>query len=183
MGAAYSTDDQKRLMEYQQLKKDLQDISFQAANTPNEYDSAMQYPDTDNVMQSRNAARNFINLLFRRIGHMLSPRPCVGNFISLFLVIGILVMIRAEIITKIGSYNVEKYLPYIGYASLIVGAITIIKSGTRSLLIPLLAVVIGGIVATTIQPHELILTFQKAVYQGMFVVGLIGLVIAAFSID
>ena len=34
-------DDQKRLMEYQQLKKDLQDISFQTANTPNEYDSAM----------------------------------------------------------------------------------------------------------------------------------------------
>ena len=44
---------QKRQAEYAKLKQDLADITYKSANTPNEFDSAMKYPDTDKVLQSK----------------------------------------------------------------------------------------------------------------------------------
>jgi hypothetical protein len=173
---------QKRQAEYAKLKQDLADITYKAANTPNEFDSAMKYPDTDKVLQSK-GRKGFVNLVLDRLAHMLSPRPITGNFIALGIILVVLITVRANLITHVGQYDIKSYLPYIGYFALLGGAIQIIKSSTRSLIIPLVATVAGGVIATSMNATDLVFTFSQAVYQGMFVVGLVGLIIGAFSID
>ena len=46
-----------------------------------------------------------------------------------------------------------------------------------------LAIVIGGIIAFGMGQHDIVMTFGKYVYQGMFVCGLTGFLIAGFTID
>jgi len=175
--------DQKRVTEYNKLKTDLADISYRSANTPNEFDSAMQSPDTDRVLQSRKGKDNFINLFIARVQHMCSPRPAVGNFIALGIILAVIFLLRSGVVTHIGSYDVSKYLPYLGYGALIAGALQIIKSATRTLLIPLLALVIGGLITVSMGQNDIVMTFGNEIYQGMFICGIIGLIIASFSID
>ncbi|MBK2046062.1 hypothetical protein IB644_05810 [Allofrancisella guangzhouensis] len=171
-------DEKKRLVEYEKLKKELAEITKQ----PTEFDSAMKYSDTDKVLQSK-GKKSFINSLFDRLTHMLSPRPVTGNFISLGIITVVLIFSRSNIITNIGGNDITEYLPYIGYFALVVGGLQIIKSSTRSLLIPVLATVIGGVFATSMNPDTLVFTLHQVVYQAMFITGLLGLTIGAFTID
>ena len=176
-------EEQKRLQEYQTLKKDLEEISYRSANSLNEFDSAMQSPDTDRVLQSRKGKDHFINIAIKRFQHMLSPRPAVGNFIALALIISVIVLLRGNFIQKIDGYDVHKLLPYLGYGALVAGALQIIKSATRTLLIPLLAIIIGGLIIAAMGQNDVVMTFDKWVYQGMFISGIVGLIIASFAID
>jgi len=175
--------DQKRVDQYNKLKADLEDISYRAANTNNEFQSAMQSPDTDRVLQSRKGKDNFINLFIARVQRMCSPRPAVGNFIALGITLAVLFLMRSGIVTHIGSWDVSNFLPYLGYLALVSGALQIIKSATRTLLIPLLALIIGGLITASMGQNDIVMSFGKEVYSGMFVCGIIGLIIASFSID
>jgi len=141
--------DQKRVDQYNKLKADLEDISYRAANTNNEFQSAMQTPDTDRVLQSRKGTDNFINLLIARVQRMCSPRPAVGNFIALGITLAVLFIMRSGIVTHIGSWDVSNFLPYLGYLALVSGALQVIQSATRTLLIPLLALIIGGLITAS----------------------------------
>jgi len=71
--------------QYQRLLEDIEDKTYKAVNTPNEFSSAMQYPDTYNVLKSKKKNKSFFDLLYARLIHMLSPRPVIGNFIALGL--------------------------------------------------------------------------------------------------
>jgi len=114
---------------------------------------------------------------------MCSPRPAVGNFIALGIILAVIFLLRSGVVTHIGSYDVSEYLPYLGYGALIAGALQIIKSATRTLLIPLLALIIGGLIAVSMGQNDIVMTFGNGIYQGMFICGIIGLIIAAFAID
>jgi hypothetical protein len=143
----------------------------------------MQSPDTERVLQSKKGKDNFMNTLIRRLQHMCSPRPAIGNFIALGIIVAALCFTRGGFITHIGEYDVSKYLPYLGYGALISGALQIIKSATRTLLIPLLAIIIGGLIIAGMGQNDVVMAFDKWVYQGMFISGIMGLIIASFSID
>lgn len=173
---------QKRKAEYDSLKKELADITSKSLKEQTEFDSAMTYPDTDKVLQNK-GKQKFLNTAFSRLGHMLSPRPATGNFIALGLIIFVLILLRANIITSVGKYDITTYLPYISYLALITGVVQILKSSTRSLIIPLIAIITGGIIATTMNADDLVFTFQQAIYQGLFIAGVVGLIIGALTID
>jgi hypothetical protein len=167
----------ERQAEFNKLTQKLDRMS-----EPSEFDSAMAYRDNDNVLQSK-GKKGFINLVIDRLAHMLSPRPVTGNFISLGLMIAVLITVRANLITQVGDYDIKAYLPYIGYLALFGGGLQVIKSSSRSLILPVIAIVVGGCIATTMSPDALVFTFTQSVYQGLFIVGLIGLVMGAISID
>ena len=109
-------DTQKRQAEYAKLKQELAEIT----KKPTEFDSAMKYPDTEKVLQSKGPT-NFIDIVFDRLAHMLKPRPVTGNFIALGILITVLIISRANMITHIGESDIREYLPYISYFALIVG--------------------------------------------------------------
>ena len=178
----FETEMKKRQAEYDRLKQDLADITYKASHTPTEFDSAMTYPDTDKVLKSK-GNQSFLNSAIDRFTHMLSPRPITGNLIALGILLAVLLIIRLNAQAYYDDNDIRQYLPYIGYLALGAGAIQILKSSTRSLLIPVVATAVGLAIATSMNVDDVVFTFQQTVYQGMFIVGLIGLIIGAFTID
>lgn len=176
-------EEQKRQQEYQRLSQNLERISGENSQAIEEFYSPMQSPDMEQVLNTQKGREGFIILLIRRLQNMLSPRPAIGGFISLGLTVAIVVLLHKNFIQHIAGWDIHRYLPYLGITVLIAGGLQIIKSGTRTLLLPLLAVIIGGSIASSMGVHDTMLTLQKAVFQGAFICGVIGLIIAVFSID
>lgn len=169
----------KRRQEYDKLKEDLHDIIYKASHTPTEFDGAMQIPDTERVLRTKRKKHHFIDLLFERIRGMLSLRPIVGNIIALLLAGLVLFYIFKEV-------NIAGFAKYQGYFAIgiqIFAAIQIIKSGTRSLLLPILALVLGCIAAHTLSDTQTLFNFNRVFYQHLMIVGIIGLGVSILSID
>lgn len=173
----------RRQAEYDRLKQDLADITYKSANTPNEFDSGLQYPDTDRVLKDGSHKDKFVSRVIDRIAHMLSIRPITGNLISIAITIGVIIIARKGIVTHISDIDITSYLPFITYLAIFSSGMQILKSSTRSLFLPLVATIAGGIISASTGSEDLILTFPHWVFQGMFIMGLLGLVAGAFSID
>ena len=169
----------KRKAEYDKLKKDLHDITYKAVNTPTEFDGMMQVPDTQKALKTKRQGYHFFELLFDRVRGMFSLRPIIGNIIAL-LIAGIALF---YIFNEVNMTGFEKYQSYFAIGIQIFAAIQIIKSATRGLLLPFLALIIGGSIAHSLGAHETLLHFNKAFYQHLMITGIIGLGVAVLSID
>lgn len=169
----------KRQVEYDQLKRDLVDLTYKAANTPTEFDGAMQLSDTDHVIQTQRKSVHVVEMMFHRIQRMFSLKPIIGNIIALLIAAIVLFMIFNNM-NKTGFNAVQHYLA-IGIQ--IFAAIQIIKSATRGLLLPCLALVIGAVVAHSLGAHQTFLHFNKTFYNDLMITGIIGLGVAVVAID
>lgn len=172
-------EDAKRKAEYDRLKQDLHDITYKAANTPTEFDGAMQLPDTDKVLKTKRRNYHFFDLLFGRIRGMFSLRPIIGNIIAL-LIAGIALF---YIFNEIDMAGFGKYQSYFAIGIQIFAAIQIIKSATRGLLLPFLALIVGGTIAHSLGADQTLLHFNKTFYEHLMITGIIGLGVAVLSID
>ncbi len=169
----------KQKAEYGRLKQELQDITYKAVHTPTEFDGAMQIPDTDKVLKAKRNKYHFFDLFIERIKNMFSFRPIIGNVIALLLSMVALYYIFHEV----DMAGFGKYRSYFAIGIQIFAAIQIIKSATRSLLLPILAMIVGGSIAHSIGAHELLLHFDKAFYEHLMITGIIGLGVAILTID
>jgi hypothetical protein len=168
-----------RAAEYQRLKADLHDVTYKAVNTPNEFEGAMQMPDTDRVLKTKRASYSVIELIMERAKNMFSIRPVIGHVIALLVAGFVLFYIFNEIDTK----WFVKYQTYFALLAQFVGAAAIIKSATRSLLLPAIALVFGSMAAHSLGAHELLFHFGRSFYEHMMVVGVIGLCMSVLNID
>lgn len=169
----------KRNADYQKLKDELKDIVFRANNTPNEFEGMMQVPDTERILKSKRANPRFFELLFDRLRGMLSIRPVIGNVIAL-LIAGLLFY---YLFHEIGEKWFLAYQRYFSIGIQLFAAIQIIKSGTRSLILPFLALVIGGIASHSLHVDQTLFHFSKSFYEHLMIVGIIGLAMSVLSID
>ena len=167
--------EQKKLQEYERLKKDLLDITFQANHTLTEFDSGMKQVDTERVLSSSHK-KNLSELFIARLIKMCSVRPVVGNIIALVLAVISLTSLHKFL-------NGSEFEPLLSSFIMIAGGIQVLKSASRSLVLPLCAILVGAIIIPLITGHHLFLGHSKDFYEGIFVVGLIGLAISVFSID
>lgn len=125
----------KRKAEYDLLKQELQEVTYKAVNTPNEFDGAMQVPDTEKKLVTKRKGQRFFELLFNRIRDMFSLRPIIGNIIALMIAGVALFYIYREV----DMAGFKDYQGYFAIGIQIFAAIQIIKSATRGLLLPFLA--------------------------------------------
>ncbi len=169
----------KRQAEYNQLKRDLQDITHKAANTSNESDKLMQLPDIDTILKSQRDKPHSLKLFLDRVRGMFSVRPIIGNIIAL-LIAGIALF---YIFDEVNVTGFGKYQSYFAMGIEIFAAIQIIKSATRGLLLPFLALTIGGTIAHSLGADQSLLHFNKAFYEGLMITGIIGLGVAVLCID
>ncbi len=169
----------RRKAEYDRLKQDLHDITYKAVNTPNEFNGAMQVPDTSRVLKAKRSTYHFFDLLFERIRDMFSLRPIIGNIIAL-LIAGVALF---YIFREVNMAGFKDYQSYFAIGIQLFAAVQIIKSATRSLLLPFVALVLGGAVAHNIGHHQTLLHFNQQFYQHLMIVGIIGLGVAVLSID
>ena len=65
----------------------------------------------------------------------------------------------------------------------IAAAVQILKSASRSIVLPLAATAIGAVISHQLTGNHLLLNHPAAFFQAMMIVGLIGIAISVFSID
>lgn len=170
-------DEAKRAAEYAKLKRDLKDIVSSAVNTPNEFEGVMQMPDTDRVLKTKHAKPHFFELMIERLRGMFSVRPIIGNIIALLIAgIALYYIFEAAGVSRASQ-------GFLAAGIEIFAAIQIIKSATRGLLLPFLALIIGGAASHAISDHQMVFHFGKIFYEHLMVVGIIGLGISVLSID
>ena len=172
--------DAKRSAEYEELEQELHDVTYKASHMSTEFDGQMQLPYIHQVLKSRHRKLHFFDILFARIHAMFSLRPVTGNIIAL-LIAGIALF---YIFNEANMAGFEKYQNYFAIGVQIVAAIQIIKSATRSLLLPFVGLVIGTAVAHSLgAPHSTLLHFNREFYQHLTMVSIIGICVAVLAID
>ena len=137
--------EQKRAMEYQKLKQKLEEITTKAVNTPNDLDGVMQIPDTDRILIARRAVSSIVEKIIDGAVRMCAIQPIIGNLIALALpVLGVILLtMLSDLALQHNVSWVEKALPYLMKSSIISVAIVIIISSSRSLLLPLLGMILS----------------------------------------
>lgn len=169
----------KKHQEHQRLKQELENIATETASMTDAYQGAMQTPDTQRALHTKRNGWHLIELLQTRFIRMLSPRPIIGNLIAIGIMLVALFFLQHEVTL----HHFEKYRHYIGVSLLCFAGLQIIKSSSRSLILPLLAMVIGAMISHTLTPHETLLSYGTTFYQYVMIVGIIGLGISAITID
>lgn len=171
--------DAKRRAEYETLKRDLHDITYPAVNTPNEFDGQMQRPDTDCALKTKRSHTHWIELLFDRVKGMFSVPPILGNIIALLIAM----VAMFYIFNEVNAAGFQKYQSYFALGIQLFAALQIIKSATRGLLLPCLALLIGASVSHSLGAHQTLLHFNKDFYEYLMITGIIGSGVAVLSID
>lgn len=165
----------ERQREYDDLKARLENIQGQG----NDLEGAIQTPDAEKVLHTKRKSTPLIERIILRITQMLSPRPVVGNIIAIGLAMVALHFLRHEITLE----GFGKYQNYIGIGLLIFGATQVVKSGTRSLFIPMVTMIAGAVISHTLPGGEHFLGYTAKFYQYVMITGIIGLGISVLTID
>lgn len=164
--------------EQAQLQQALQDVATHD-NQPNEFEGSMQIPDNAKVLKTRRRGYSIVEMLLGRIGRMCGIRPVMGNVIGIGVALLALYFIQHEIIL----HGFAKYQHYLGIGLLIFAGVQIVKSGTRSLLLPLVATIGGAVVSHTLVHHQTLFSYGATFFQYVMIVGIIGLGISVLNID
>ena len=139
----------------------------------------MQCPDTDKALNTKkNLPMLFVEMVFQRIQSMFALRPIMGNVIGLLAaVVGIFVINHYLIEGHIGKYHT-----YFAIGIQLAGALQILYSGARGLLLPVVAIIVGITVSQQLADGQLLLGFGQVFYQNLLAVGVIGLIVSVISI-
>ena len=162
------------------LRNELEKTIQETANTPNEFDGAMQVPDSIEALKTKRKVRSFVELLLQRLGAMLSPRPVIGNIIAIGVAIASFLYLQYNVLALA---HLGKYQHYIGIGLLVFAALQIVKSGTRSLILPIIATVAGSIISHQLTSTQSLLGYGPTFYQYVMITGIIGLGVGVLSID
>jgi hypothetical protein len=169
----------KKAQEYAKLKQDLFDITYKAGNELTEFDGGMKEVDTTKSLKTKRNTSSFYELIIARAIKMSSIRPIAGNIVALGLaVIGLVFLFH-----YLNNPEIKTLKTYLAYFIELAGAIQILKSASRSILLPLLATIIGAAISNQLTGHHQFLSQSGVFYQAMMVTGLIGIAISVFSID
>lgn len=133
----------------------------------------------DQVLNVKHRDVSFITVLMRRLISMMSVQPIIGNIIA----IGLAIVALHYIYHEVDLAGFHKYCHYFGIGIQVFAGLQVIKSGARSLLLPLLAMIGGGMIAHTLGAHETLFTFNKTFYEYVMITGVIGLGFSILSID
>ena len=125
----------------------------------------------------RGRFRNTIDIIIDRLVAMFSLRPIVGNLIAIGLIGFALYYIRHEI----DLIGFKQYSKYFGIGLEIAAAVQIIRSGMRSLALPVASLIIGGAIAHTMNAP--VFGFNKVFFEQLMIVGVIGCAVSALSIS
>ena len=119
--------DMSRKAEHEKLKKELAELTREIVHTPNEFEGAMQMPDTEKVLSAKRKRAGFFELVINRVRDMASLRPIVGNVIA----IGLAVFALYYITTQVQGTVLEDYQHYLGTGMCIFAGLQVIRSATH----------------------------------------------------
>lgn len=139
----------------------------------------VEFSHIESQAPAKKERRNFIQLVSSRLVAMMSPRPVAGSIIALGLATFALVMIHTQVLKE----DLEKYQYYIGIGLLVFAGSQIIKSGFRSLFLPLLATVAGALISHHLQAGQRLFSYDAGFYQYVMLVGIVGIGITVLNLE
>ena len=152
---------------------------LESLKKPSEFEGAMQEPDDQKVLKTKRQSAKLMDLILERLIRMFAIRPIIGNIIALGLSCFALFYIYHEIdLAGFGGYR-----HYFGLGTLLFAALQIIKSSTRSLMLPILALVIGSLIAHSLSGPQTLFGFSKTFFEYLMITGVIGVAISVLTID
>ncbi len=172
-------DELKQQQQLDQLKEEIQEITQQAVNKPNEFEGAIQVKDSYRVLHTKRKYSAFTELVIARIIGMVSLRPVIGNTIAIGLAIIAIAFLHQGLMLS----HLAKYQHFVGIGLLIFAGLQIIKSGSRSICLPLIAMVSGAIISHQLKSDALLFTYGQTFYQCLMITGIMGVAISVLSID
>ncbi len=172
--------EQKRIAEYQQLKKDLEEMTTKVVNTPSDLEGAMQMPDTDKILVTKRLTHSIIEKIVDRGLKMCAVQPIIGSIIALALpILGVIFLhFLSSLALQHGIHWFSKALPYFMKGSMIAISLVILASASRSILLPLLGMVFAGFFCSVLQGHETMLNFG---FNDFLILGVTSFVASLFS--
>jgi hypothetical protein len=172
-------DEHKKRQEYERLKQDLFNITYQANHTLTEFDGGMKQVDTEKVLSTNNTKKSLSEIFIARLIKMCAVRPIIGNLIAVTLAIVSIFSLHGFLHNPdLGSLKI-----WLSYFIELAAGVQILKSASRSLVLPITATLVGAIVANQLTGHQLFLQHPVEFYQIVLITGLIGIAISVFSID
>ncbi|HDS3856730.1 TPA: hypothetical protein QH041_003098 [Legionella pneumophila] len=168
----------KKRNEYVQLKRDLFDITFQANHALTEFDGGMKQVDTERAL-SPHRKQTISDLIIARFIKMCALRPVIGNLIAVTLALVAIASLHAFL----HNPELNSLKTYLSYFIELAAGIQVLKSASRSLVLPLCATIIGVIISSQLTGNHLFLKHTSEFYQAVLVTGLVGIAISVFSID
>ena len=152
---------------------------LESLKKPSEFEGAMQEPDDQKVLKTKRQSAKLMDLILERLIRMFAIRPIIGNIIALGLSCFALFYIYHEI--DLAGFS--GYRHYFGLGTLLFAALQIIKSSTRSLMLPILALVIGSLITHSLSGPQTLFGFSKTFFEYLMITGVIGVAISVLTID
>ena len=131
------------------------------------------------LKSKRRGKPGLFDLLRERLVAMLDVRPITGPIIAL----AGLVLVFAALLHKAPQSFLTEYTTYINWVLGLAAGYVVIKSATRSMALPLLVLAIGGTTRMIIPLHGTLFQLGATFFTRMLIVGAIGMMIVAVSID
>ena len=169
----------RRQQEHRQLQAELQHVAVTRANTHNQFDGVMQEPDTQRVLKTKRRRYSFIDLVFARLAGMFAARPIIGHLIAVGFALSAYGLLQTELML----HHAAQYHQYLGIGLLFMAGIAVIKSATRSALLPVILAIGGAIISHTLHHKQLLFNHDATFYQYVMIAGIIGMGITALNID
>tara|TARA_B100001996_G_scaffold247927_1_gene192097 strand:+ start:225 stop:800 length:576 start_codon:yes stop_codon:yes gene_type:complete len=172
-------DELKQQQQLGQLKEEIQEITQQVINKPNEFEGSMQVQDSYRALHTKRKRSAFTELVIARIISMISLRPVIGNLIAIGLVMLALVFLHQGLMLS----HLARYQHYMGVGLMLFAGLQIIKSGTRSICLPLISMILGAMISHQLKSDELLFTYGRTFYQYVMMTGIAGVAISVLTID
>ena len=162
----------KRANEYAELKKELQNMQQLQVDQSKMTHGAIQSVDEHQLLKTKRTGSSVFEKVFIRIGEMASPASVTGSISA--IVIGIVCL--TILYYKADALGLKEYQHFLGFGILIAGAWQIVKSGSRSLFLPIIAVIVGFAASSNLNHGYTFLSFSKDFYNMLTLVGIAGLI-------
>jgi hypothetical protein len=133
----------KKREEYNRLQRDLFEITYRAHNTLNEFDGGMKQVVVDQVLSNKNKKQTFSDVFIARFIKMCSVRPITGNLIAITLAI----IAICSLNIFLNNPELKTLKLGLGYFIEFAAGVQILKSASRSLILPIIASIVGAVVA------------------------------------
>ena len=169
----------RRQEELKNLKQELADITLKAQYDLGEFDGGLKEVDTERLLKNKEKKNHLMDRAIASFLKMMSVRPVIRNLVAILVLMGCVVCLLNFLHIK----PLEGKIIYFCYFIEIAVGIQILKSATRSLLIPVSATLIGAVVANTMPEGSLFLMHHQLFYQILMVTGIVGVMMSVFTID
>lgn len=169
----------KKQEEFHKLKQELFDINFKANNALHEFNGGMKQVDTERALKRKDGKQTLSDIIVNRFMKMCSLRPVAGNLIAIGMAMAAILSLHYYLDSK-ELHPLVMFLTYFIEAAI---GIQVIKSASRSVVLPVSALLFTTTALTQIKTSQTLFQHPVLFFQIALIVAIAGVAVSVFTID